>query len=191
MILCLLRKWKHFEEIEVFQKRAILIRKYGFVFLRLIEGLVKEACCCLFTIVAMMIGYQRHKRLQDVPAFMGIICQEFFRKDLGGFGGYGMTVKNITDHYNLKTGGLLAKVIMPQDLGLVKEPEVRRVHNADALLLPSLIKLVLHPIRYCRKINSLKITFFLTIDYLLRYEYVLWAAPRIPLIIYKIGRAHV
>jgi glycosyltransferase involved in cell wall biosynthesis len=163
---------------------SFMVSQYRIRFLRLIEGFVKELCCCLFFFFSCWLFIRKNAKQQYKHAIMGIICQEFFRKDLGGFGGYGMTVKNITDYYNSQPNGLTTKVIMPQDLGLVKEPDVRRVHNADALLLPSLMKLVLHPIRYCRKIDSLNMAFFLTIDYLLRYEYVLWAAPRIPLVIY-------
>jgi glycosyltransferase involved in cell wall biosynthesis len=151
--------------------------------LRLAEGPVKELCLRYFALAASWVADDFHEEDNGQPA-MTIISEEFFGTDLGGFGGFGMTVRNITDYYNSRQDGMGASVVMPHDLGLTRNPVVRRQHNADVLFLPKLRRLLLHPIRYVRSLRSLRPRFFLSIDYLAKYEYALWGAPRVPLILY-------
>jgi len=151
--------------------------------LRLEEGLVKAFCLRYFALTARRTGDVFHADDNGRPV-MAIISEEFFRSDLGGFGGFGMTVRNLTGYYNSRQDGLRASVVMPHDLNLVCRPEVRRQNNADVLFLPMLRRLLLHPLRYIRLLRSLQPRFFLSIDYLAKYEYVLWGAPRVPLVLY-------
>ena len=151
--------------------------------LRLAEGSVKELCLRYFALVSRWVADDFLANGNGRPV-MTIISEEFFHKDLGGFGGFGMTVRNITDDYNSRQDGLRASVVMPHDLGLTRNPIVCRQHNADVLFLPTLGRLLLHPIRYVRMLRSIRPRFFLSIDYLAKYEYALWGAPQVPLILY-------
>ena len=151
--------------------------------LRLAESPVKTLCLRYYSLFADRIDDGLRTDANDHPV-MAIICEEFFQRDLGGFGGFGMTVRNLTNHYNSRRHGLQAAVIMPHNLGLVDRPEVRRIRNTKVLFLPSLGKLLLYPRRFIGQMRSLRPRFFLGIDYQVKYEYALWGAPRIPLVIY-------
>lgn len=151
--------------------------------LRLVEDLIKTFCLRYFAFSDRRSGGIFHGGDEVRPA-MVIIGEEFFHSDLGGFGGFGMTVRNLTGFYNSRQDGLRASVVMAHDLKLVRGPEVRRQNDVDVLFLPTLGRLLLHPLRHIRLLRSLQPRFFLSIDYLVKYEYVLWGAPRVPLVLY-------
>jgi glycosyltransferase involved in cell wall biosynthesis len=151
--------------------------------LRLGEGLVKALCLRYFAFAAHRDDVASPAGNKGRP-MMAIISEEFFHRDLGGFGGYGITVRNITGYYNSRPDGLCASVVMPKDLGQASDPILSRQNNADVLFLPKLKRLLLHPRRYVALLRSLRPCFFLSIDYLAKYEYVLWGAPWVPLVLY-------
>ena len=151
--------------------------------LRLAEGWIKALILHYFAFVEQRTENASPTGDDDRPV-MAIISEEFFHRDLGGYGGYGITVRNITGYFNSRSQGLRASVIMPHDLGHASRPIVRRGNATDVLFLPKLKKLLLHPRRYVILLRSLRPRFFLSIDYLAKYEYVLWGAPRVPLILY-------
>jgi len=150
---------------------------------RLVEGPIKEACAAGFTLAALLAD-RRRAATRGVDGRIGVVVQEFFDGALGGFGGFGLTTRMMVDTLGAQGDGRRALVILPQDLGLVDRAEVRRIDGADVLLLPSLPRLLRRPWRLVRLLRELHPAVLVTIDYLPRYEYVLWAAPRLPLVIY-------
>jgi len=151
--------------------------------LRSAEKLVKGLCLRFFAISQHRADGNPHADENTRP-MMTIISEEFFRRDLGGFGGYGITARNLTGYYNSRPDGLCASMVMPHDLGLARSPALHRQNNVDILFLPKLTKLLRQAWRYTRLLRSLKPCFFLTIDYLTKYEYALWIALKVPIVLY-------
>jgi glycosyltransferase involved in cell wall biosynthesis len=115
---------------------------------------------------------------------MGVVCQEYFRSDLGGFGGYGKTVQNLLKYYGDPAHGIDASVIISSNKGQSPRPERRNIEGANFIFLPSLLKTVVHAGMLVRLLYDERFSFFLSLDYELSHEYLLWAAPEVPHIIY-------
>jgi glycosyltransferase involved in cell wall biosynthesis len=114
---------------------------------------------------------------------VGLVCGELFRADLGGYGGYGRTAQRLAEHFS-GGEGLELLPILSRDLGLVARPSLLTVRDRPVLALPSLDRLALHRRRFVDLMRGLELGALLTLDYQVHYEYPLWAAPRVPLIVY-------
>lgn len=66
---------------------------------------------------------------------LGFLSEEFSHPDLRSFGGYGMTLKYVTDHINTHNGPLRGDVLMCERMAI---PRVlfQRYYHADLLFLP-------------------------------------------------------
>jgi glycosyltransferase involved in cell wall biosynthesis len=62
---------------------------------------------------------------------VGFVTLEFFHEDLNGFGGYGKTVKNLTEALNGEGAGDIADVLIT--LPAPTEARMRRYHRADVI----------------------------------------------------------
>ena len=147
------------------------------------ERFIKEILCGYFTGLATIVNKSLNDK-RNLPLRIGLISQEFFLHEQGGGGGFAETVRNLTNYYNRKTGPLNLNVIMPSQTDFVIKPVLRRFHQCGVIMLPSLPWFILHALLYMKLLQYTKPSCLITIDYLTKYEYVLWGAPAIPLIIY-------
>ncbi|MCD4781956.1 MAG: glycosyltransferase family 4 protein [Candidatus Omnitrophica bacterium] len=117
---------------------------------------------------------------------MGFITEEFFHMDLRGFGGYGKTVKNISDYYVKNNADYQFKVVMAE--GLPKTSvytAIKQYHDTDVLLRPPKSKYSFGDTReYVKTIRAMDLKLFITIDCYRSYQYPLFLAPHIPLLIW-------
>ena len=66
---------------------------------------------------------------------IGFLVEEFFHQDLGGFGGYGITVKNVTGFLNSSKNGLKADVLLTRMFDHSRL-QVKRYYDTDVLFRP-------------------------------------------------------
>jgi glycosyltransferase involved in cell wall biosynthesis len=115
---------------------------------------------------------------------IGFLVDEFFHKECCGFGGYGMTVKNLTDHFNLVSRKVHADVFLTRILNHVR-PEIKRYHNADVLFRPlAASKYAINFSKYAFLALSRNIDLLVSIDWYHSYEYSCNALPMTPLLIW-------
>src|SRR3989338_8025505 len=89
---------------------------------------------------------------------IGLIAEEFFHENLRGFGGFGNTVKNISDYYNSNGHSFKANVLLTSRLNDFKRPIIKKFHNADVLLKPSDKPYALNNLfHYQRLLDSMKL----------------------------------
>ena len=185
--LMLMVQWRVRTETLAMESKILAAKgKNSYVLTSLInlgESFVKEVCCGFFAILSWFVNW-RKGRDTNRPAKMALICQEFFHRELGGFGGYGMAVKNLTDYYNSGRGGLKADVVLLGTSKEPKEPLLKRMGNTDVVVVPRFIGLLLHPLKFVKILAGIKPLFLLSMEYLVKYEYVLWVMPRVPLVVY-------
>jgi len=113
----------------------------------------------------------------------GFLVGEFFHEQLGRFGGYGKTVKTISGHYNKQGKNFLVKTLLSQQFG--RMAQVTRFHDTDVIFKPDETKLSLKDyINYSGILRRERIRLFISIDYSITYEYILRAAPTVPIIIW-------
>jgi len=111
---------------------------------------------------------------------LGLICEEFFHERLRGFGGFGVTLKYITDHFNPNGNTLKAMVCLSTPMD-VPRPVVERHHNADVLLRPAAKgSYIRNFLRYGCLLSRQDVNAFLTIEYYPSYEYFLEHVTGIP-----------
>ncbi|MBO8175041.1 MAG: glycosyltransferase family 4 protein [Thermococcus sp.] len=111
---------------------------------------------------------------------IGLVSSEFFREDLGGFGGYGSLCKYIAERYNKeKYSQFKFKMFL-----MNTHPRKRLIaHNTKVFPLQN----KLPPIKlaeYKKRINQEHIDIFLTVDLYPRYLYSLLAKPNTPTIVW-------
>ncbi|MEW6170798.1 MAG: glycosyltransferase [Candidatus Omnitrophota bacterium] len=123
-------------------------------------------------------------KISDYVNF-GFISEEFFHQDLRGFGGFGKTVKDISEYFNSNCGSFKSSVLIPQGLSVASSIAIKRFHNTDVLIRPieSYFSRKNH-YKYMHLINSFGLNLFITIEYYPTYEYVLLAAPTTPVLIW-------
>jgi glycosyltransferase involved in cell wall biosynthesis len=114
------------------------------------------------------------------------LCEEFFHPDLGGFGGFGKTVKNAAEHFN---GGpaspFRVTLFHPQGSSLVDRPEFRRYHDTDVLLRPPVPRTDHANFdSYSALANFAGRKVFISIDWYPSYTYPLYAASAVPLVVW-------
>ncbi|MBF0503862.1 MAG: glycosyltransferase [Candidatus Omnitrophica bacterium] len=136
--------------------------------------------------ITMCFVYLRYLTSKSRRMSVGLILEEFFHKDLRGFGGYAMTAKNISDYYNNHQDlNLRINILLASKLPIAPKPCIKKFHNAKVLFRPfddespniDLIRYL-----WCFVINPSHV--LLCIEYYLTYSYILKALPWIPVIIY-------
>lgn len=116
---------------------------------------------------------------------IGLVVEEFFHEELRGFGGFGSTVKNISDYYNTSSPKYNFFVVLAQLLPKKQEPFIEKYHKANVLISPLKQSNPQRNLRnYLRLLGRLDPKVFLTIDYYPSYNYSLKAFPWTPVIIY-------
>lgn len=112
------------------------------------------------------------------------LTEEFFHLKFRGFGGYGMTLKYITDHFNTNGSDFKADVIYTP---LVDIPQntIEKHHHANVFIVPKKPKhYVLSYLDYGHKLFKNKTDIFITVDYFITYEKHILEFPSIPWIIW-------
>lgn len=111
---------------------------------------------------------------------IGFVSSEFFREDLGGFGGYGSLCKYIAEKYNKeKTSKFEFKMFLMSTHSM----KVLSAHNTVVFPLQNKSSIVKF-FEYKRRINKEHVDMFLTIDLYPRYLYGLLAKPNTPTVIW-------
>jgi hypothetical protein len=118
------------------------------------------------------------------PENIGILTGEFYNKELGGFGGYGKTVKNLADYYNKENRMFNIKVILSEKFGY-SEPIKDNCHDTDVILPGNSKKnYLLNFYKYQELLNKEQIRLLIIIDYYSSYQKILEACPHIPILIW-------
>ncbi len=114
------------------------------------------------------------------------VCEEFFHEELGGYGGFGMTVKNIAQHFNTShQSDIAVSLAIPQGSKLVSEPGIRTFHETTVVLRPQQVSLQRDTfIKYSAILESLKTRALITIDWYPSYENTALAASDTPIILW-------
>lgn len=117
---------------------------------------------------------------------VNFLCEEFFHPDLRGYGGFGLTVKNIAEHFNAaEEAPYRVRLAFPQGTQLVRAPEVRRFHETDVILRPATPRTHVPSFTgYHHLLNRQGRQVFLSIDWYPSYLYPLHALSATPLIIW-------
>ncbi len=116
---------------------------------------------------------------------IGFVTLEFFHEQLGGFGGYGKTVQNLTDAFNGTAPTGPADVLLP--IPARGGSFLRRYHHADVLLAPPAVtRLKDIPMRtkYVWRLQRRMLDVLITSEYYRHYEQFLDLLPRTPTIIW-------
>lgn len=146
------------------------------LFKRLIFKLIRIFFALLFIFKKVFLKKKKRK--------IGFLTDEFFHEDLGGFGGYGKTVKNITDHFNTNGKSLRASVILTKKLD-IPISQIKPYHKAQVILDSQTPQnYVVNFLKYARLLNKEEIELFITIEYYYLYEEILNNFPAIPCLIW-------
>lgn len=167
------------------------MRRHALRIARAVEGPIKELCAWHFgrTFKRNFAWPAESPGVSPVapsaarPETMAILCEEFFDRDLGGYGGFGFTARALAAHYG-DGSPLRAALVVPRDVGRAKRPTLETIAGTPRLLLPGLPRLVRHAHLAQASLRTLRPAFFLSIDYLTKYEYALWIGPDVPLLVY-------
>ncbi len=132
--------------------------------------------------VFMPILKKQLKNIHKKNIKLAIVDIEFFHKDAGGFGGYGKTAKNITDHFNsdINSGNIELILTRPSNsLGITK------IHNTAVIVAPDLEDSnSANAFKYIKMLNRRNIDWLLTMEYCTDYQYSLFFLPKTPLVIW-------
>ncbi len=148
--------------------------------MKIIKRFIQNLIRIFFMLLTLIRQCLRNK--SDIK--LGFLVEEFFHEDLRGFGGFGMLVKYITDHFNPKRGMFGADVLLtfPVDCD---QPQKKRYHHANVILKPKVNKnYVANYLRYSNLIFQTRINAFISIDYYGSYDYPLSVFPHMPLMIW-------
>ncbi|UCV17314.1 glycosyltransferase family 4 protein [Ferribacterium limneticum] len=113
------------------------------------------------------------------------LCEEFFHPELRGFGGFGKTVKNITDNLDSPSHELKGGVAYPPAVTTIQTPECREYHGAPVVMRPyenPPSEATLN--RYADLLVELQPRLMLSIDWYPSYEVPIHALPDTPLIVW-------
>lgn len=114
------------------------------------------------------------------------VCEEFFHDELGGYGGFGMTVKNIAQHFNSSNqSNTKVSLAIPQGSRLVSEPSLMSFHDTTVAIRPQQSPLQKKTFtKYSELIGSLQPTALITIDWYPSYEVAALATSETPIILW-------
>lgn len=140
----------------------------------------------LFRIIVIMITLfyfiLNKDRKKDKLAFI-FLSEEFYHKDLGGFSGFGKTVKNITDYINTKKEIYRGNVLITKELNITNIQE-KEYHNAKVILRPKSHRYIRNYIKTAEIVNRWKSKIAITMEYYPSYEGFLLSFPLMPCIIW-------
>lgn len=137
-------------------------------------------------IIFFATGYWARKIFKGTKKInIGFLVEEFFHEKFRGFGGYGMTVKYISEYFNnLPDGKLRADVLLTHRLD-IDVPQSGSFNNADVVMMPKAMNDEDKSFQqYCQMIHKKKFDVFIGVDHFLTYEYPLMAFPNIPWVIW-------
>ncbi len=135
------------------------------------ESFIKELLHFYFYIIRL---YKRESLINNTQGrTLGIISNEYFEKNLGGFGGYGHTARSINIFFELFSNyKWKIKALIPNYYNVKKNPIT---DSTDKLyLFPAPVSLIFHPVKYISQISKLKCNYFISIDFVVQFEYVFW-----------------
>ncbi|MFA5088635.1 MAG: glycosyltransferase family 4 protein [Candidatus Omnitrophota bacterium] len=138
-----------------------------------------------FVMIFFAAGQRVKKLLRRDKGFkLGFLVEEFFHKDLRGFGGYGMTIKNLTDYFNAAGRSPKADVLMSSQFAHHRFG-IKRYHNADVLFREGHTrKYVINFFKYSRMVNQRNIDLIITIGWYRSYEYCAYALSATPIVVW-------
>jgi glycosyltransferase involved in cell wall biosynthesis len=116
---------------------------------------------------------------------IGFLVEEFFDEKFRGFGGYGMTIKYIAEHFNkIPNSAIRADVLLTHRMD-IEAPQTASANAADVVLMPKGMKdqgESFH--KYCRMIHNKNFNVFIGVDHFITYEYPLMSFPNIPWVLW-------
>lgn len=112
-----------------------------------------------------------------------LVVEEFFHKDLRGFGGFGKTVQNLSHHYNEKQLPISVRVALTSALSVAKYAGVKEFHDTEVLFRPAFSD-PQRDIQYRQLLRALRSDLFVTIDYYPSYNGTLLSDGEAPIMIY-------
>jgi len=150
-----------------------------------VVGLKNKLLNCLYILFGFY-NYNKNNHKKSLKNFnIGVVVEEFFHYDLRGFGGFGKTVKNLSEYFNPNGRFFKIKVIIPQGLPVVATSQIKIFHNTEVLLRSKVDgNSLFNSLNYLKLIHQLKLRLFITIDYYKTYENVLLASPFTPILIW-------
>jgi glycosyltransferase involved in cell wall biosynthesis len=117
---------------------------------------------------------------------VGFVTLEFFHEDLNGFGGYGKTVKNLTDALNGEGAGDIADVLIT--LPAPSGARLRRYHRADVVFSPGeragLLRSGWNTVNHVWLLQRRMLDLLVTIEYYRAYERFLKVLPMTPIVVW-------
>lgn len=117
---------------------------------------------------------------------IGFVTLEFFHEDLNGFGGYGKTVKNLTDALNGEGVRDIADVLIT--LPATRGVRSRRYHRADVIFSlgerPGLLSSKWNAVSHVWLLQRRMLDVLVTIEYYRAYEQFLKVLPITPVVIW-------
>ena len=137
------------------------MKKTGRIFFRVIIMMIIQFLAVEF-ILKKIFGRGKKNKI-------GLLNIEFYHKEVSGFGGYGKTAKNITDHFNSNGNSMHAEIILTRHF---KKPEIRQLHNTNVIIAPDAESSnIINAVKYTRMLNSRDFKILLTIEYCTDYQY--------------------
>jgi glycosyltransferase involved in cell wall biosynthesis len=115
---------------------------------------------------------------------IGLLNIEYFHKAIGIYGGYGMTSRNIAEHFNEKASGVKVDVLMARPYP-ESSPFVLRLDHTDLIVhsdpdKPSISNIF----KYSRLLAKRNYDVLITTEYYSRYLYTLMLLPSTPLVLW-------
>lgn len=115
---------------------------------------------------------------------IGLLNIEYFHKAIGIFGGYGMTSRNIAEHFNSKAEGVKVDVLMVRP-NPESGPYVMRLDHTDLVIhtdpdKPSISNIL----KYFGLLFTKNYDVLITTEYYSRYLYTLMLLPSAPLVLW-------
>lgn len=141
---------------------------------KLIGLLIVQAGRFLFR--ARQIGRQRRSW------HIGFLSDEFSHPDLMPFGGYGMTLKYVTDHMNTHVGPLRGDVFICERKDVARVT-MKKYHNAELVFLPRWPGVKAH-LQCTQLVVRRGTNLWVGVDHYPSYEFYLQHFPYIPWIIW-------
>jgi len=130
---------------------------------------------CLLLNILIKVIYRGKKNK------IGILNLEYFHKNAGGFGGFGKSAKNITDHFNNNGRFFEAEILLP----ISKRTTIVNIHNTDVIMGPSASSYnIIHELKYLHMINMSNFDVLITMEYYKTYERSIIYLTRTPVIIW-------
>lgn len=113
---------------------------------------------------------------------IGFLSIEFFDKGAGGFGGYGKTAKNITDHFNSNGNTVSVEMILTRSNAA---SGFKRLHDTAVLVAPDPERLGLwDTLKYAGMLHRRNFDLLLTMDYYPAYRHSLAFLAKTPVVVW-------